>query len=128
MAMSSYLLGGLIYYMLVADLHLLNVYKYNILQDLKLLWGVVKPYINIKMLLSYWLVWSVIHLPFYLGAIFCTGVLRAICLGYISILYLPFMSENVFITLPVSIWIYKKLFKEEPKQLNKMLQREKSSK
>ena len=76
----------------------------------------IKPYLKPKMLIVFggvWLVssgWTWIFIA--IGAYFKIGWMWKLGSTALGILFLPFCPEKL-ITVPFSIWLYKKLFKEE---------------
>lgn len=119
--------------LLYLDARQLHFHKYDILEDLTKLWKwlvkTIKPFLNWKVLVSFGLVWSCTHLWAYIGAVIGKGWFKEISLGWLAFIYLPMVNENILITFPVSIWLYKTLFKAKSKELEKMyaneLQKEK---
>lgn len=75
----------------------------------------IKPYMKWKMLLVFGSVWVLSNGIWYVLAFTPINIpewLRWFSRGYLAILYMPFTPEKI-ITIPFSIWLYKKIFKEE---------------
>ena len=75
----------------------------------------IKPYLHWKMLLVFGGVWIISTGIWYVIAfapLQLPSWLVWFARGYIGFLWLPTTPEKV-ITIPFSIWVYKKIFKEE---------------
>lgn len=79
----------------------------------------IKPYLHWKMLLVFggvWIISTGIWYAIAFAPINLPEWLRWFARGYIAILWLPTTPEKA-ITIPLSIWIYSKIFKEDCKKI-----------
>lgn len=86
----------------------------------------IKPYLHWKMLLVFGGVWVLTTGIWYIIAFAPLGLpswLVWFARGYMAILWLPTTPEKL-ITIPISIWIYKFIFKEEIDRRNLDVNRE----
>ena len=74
----------------------------------------IKPFMKPTLAISFMLAWFLTNGWAYLLAALGTGWVRAVALTYISILWLPFTPEKL-ITIPLSLFIQKKLFIKKEK-------------
>ena len=91
----------------------------------------IKPFCNIKFCVSFFLAWMITngwsYIALALGTYFKINWLIAIAGSYQAFLWLPCTPEKL-ITIPIAIWIHKKLFKKDFNNLHnltKMYEREK---
>lgn len=90
-----------------------HIFKYR--EDFLYLFNrFIKPYLNIKFLISYGIAW-IYHIPIYLSVFSHYQVIRNIGWGLIAFLYNPICNENIWLTIPVALFINKKLFKGDKK-------------
>lgn len=79
----------------------------------------IKPYMTPKMLLVFGTVWLITtgwaHISLVVGTVYNIGWLYKLGLGAEVFFWNPFMNEKIF-TIPLSIWLYKKIFKEDIKE------------
>ena len=72
----------------------------------------IDPYLKPTMLVSFFSAWMITNGWSYLLAALASGWLRGIALAYIGLLWLPITPEKL-ITIPLSIFIQRKLFMKE---------------
>jgi len=81
-----------------------------------------KPYMTPKMLLVFGVVWLLTtgwaHVFLIVGTFYNIGWMYKIGIGAEVFFFNPFVNEKL-ITIPFSIWLYKKTFKEEVKTNDK---------
>lgn len=106
--------------MLLLDIHIIIRDWQDIKNDFILLWEVIKPYLDIRLLLTYGLIWFIVSGWNMIGMFVFRGWLQKVCITIQAILWLPCTCEKL-ITIPLSIKLYKKWFKKDSEQLNKML-------
>ena len=73
-------------------------------------WIYIKPWLNVKFLMTYGLVWSW-HLLLYAGLIWGNPAIKKTCITIYGILLLPWCQENLF-QVPLAIFLYNRWFKE----------------
>ena len=108
--------------LILFDVRYIIFHFYDLKSDIIKIWHLIKPYLDFKLLLCYLPFWFVATGWAWLFSIIGRGVARAVAISWLAFMWLPFNCEKV-VTIPLSIWLYKKLFKKENKQLNKMLER-----
>lgn len=81
-------------------------------------WIYLKPWLNVKFLMTYGLVWSW-HLLLYAGLIWGNAVVKKTCITVYGILWLPWCQENLF-QVPLAILLYNRWFKEDNPALEAM--------
>jgi len=78
----------------------------------------IKPYLTPKMLLVFGGVWLVTtgwaHVFLIVGTMYDISWMYKVGIGAEVIMWNPFVNEKL-VTIPFSIWLYKKIFKEEIK-------------
>lgn len=78
----------------------------------------LKPFLNLKFLISFGLAWLITNGWSYIclgvGTLFKIKWLMVVASSYIAFLYLPFTFEKL-ITIPLAIFIQTKLFKNDKK-------------
>lgn len=85
---------------------------------MKKIWVYLRPFLSWKFLISYLIPFAIVNGWAWLGSIMFTMGIRnwytSISLTWLGLLWLPFVPEKL-ITIPASIWIHTKLFKNDPK-------------
>ena len=81
-------------------------------------WIYIKPWLNVKFLMTYGLVWSW-HILLYAGLIWGNPAIKKTCITIYGILWLPWCQENLF-QVPLAIFLYNRWFKENNEALEAM--------
>ena len=81
-------------------------------------WIYIKPWLNVKFLMTYGLVWSW-HILLYVGLIWGDAAIKKTCITIYGILWLPWCQENLF-QVPLAIYLYNRWFKEDNPALEAM--------
>ena len=81
-------------------------------------WIYIKPWLNVKFLMTYGLVWSW-HILLYVGLIWGNPAIKKTCITIYGILWLPWCQENLF-QVPLAIYLYNRWFKENNEALEAM--------
>lgn len=91
---------------------------------LKKLWLYIKPFLNIKILIVYIPIWFIFsgwtYLFIYLGIKFDIKWMYISGSTWSAFLWMPFTPEKL-VTIPLTIKVYMKLFKENNPSLERML-------
>ena len=84
----------------------------------KKIWVYLKPFTNLKFLISFGIAWLITNGWCYLfilfGTIFKIGWMFSVGMGYATFLYLPFTAEKL-ITIPMAMFFQSKLFPKDVK-------------
>lgn len=85
---------------------------------LKKIWVYLKPFTNLKFLLSFGIAWMITNGWCYLfilfGSVFGIRWMWVVGTAYAGILYLPFTIEKL-ITIPMAMWFQSRLFPKDTK-------------
>ena len=91
---------------------------YKMKKVFKWLWTYLKPFTNIRFLISFGLAWMITNGLWYIFAFapikWLPSWLVWFSRSYIAFLYLPFTPEKL-VTIPIAIWLLTKMFKNHPK-------------
>lgn len=92
---------------------------------LKKLYKKMKPYLTPKMIIVFGSVWIIttgwVHAFVIIGSVYKISWLLKLGLTIEVIIWNPFVNEKL-ITIPFSIWIYKKIFKEDILEIKKEIE------
>ena len=92
--------------------------KNHLTKFFKWLWTYLKPFTNIRFLISFGLAWMITNGLWYILAFapikWLPSWLVWFSRSYIAFLYLPFTPEKL-VTIPIAIFFLTKLFKNHPK-------------
>lgn len=88
---------------------------------LKKIWIYIRPFVSLKFLISYIIPFMIVNGWAWIGAILLPFIganwFTVASTTWLSILFLPFCPEKL-ITLPLAIFIHKRLFKNDEKTHN----------
>lgn len=88
---------------------------------MEILKSILKPYLNIRFIISFFVAWMITngwsYIALFLGTYFKIGWLTTIAGGYQAFLWMPWAPEKL-ITIPIAIWIHKFLFPKDFKSIN----------
>lgn len=89
-------------------------------------WLHIKPFLTWRILICYLPFWFIASGWAWLFSIIGHGWIRGVAIGWLTFLWMPWCPEKL-ITIPLAIWLHKKLFpRHSTAHLDQLLEKEKA--